>query len=535
MTIFYIVQAKLSAAVDGAALGAGRLIGTSANIEQVADLFLQANFRPVNYMGARELKAEITYTRPNFVQHIVTVAATVSVDRVFGHLYSGEGFQAVAANAVATRKDSRIVVVLDRSGSMSGQMTSLRGAAKDFTKSFVPNTDQLGLVVYDSSALVAYPRYPGAYSFDPTISGGPDEQFWDGEEEGATNCTSTDMVCSIGKMVSGGHTAMAEGMQLAFIELQKAHTRDAAKPGEEDRLNVVVLFTDGVPNVFPAYLNDPRHVTAGLDSSNSLKPYGAGLGQSPCTWNPDKWSPPTNMPAADPVGSTDPTKSTAMIGVIGAFINTFPNWVGAGISSRQSVDTNPAHTVDWLLKNPYGNPYPVIPNKGKALSGCLGATTGRGLNGPQPADNNSQYNLTDLKQIPATDAYGNSTDSTAYVYSKSYIRRGIAYNRNIVPTGSTGGYQLALTSWILVDNIANTIRSNPNMKTVVYTIGYEGSQSGGDSRVVDDLLLQRVANDPDAPGYNAAQQQGKFYRAKDEEAIGKAFTQIAAEVLRLAK
>src|SRR5262245_30626111 len=47
----YIVQGKLQAAVDGAALGAGRLLGTNANIPQIAEEFLSVNF-PTGYWGA---------------------------------------------------------------------------------------------------------------------------------------------------------------------------------------------------------------------------------------------------------------------------------------------------------------------------------------------------------------------------------------------------------------------------------------------------------------------------------------------------
>src|SRR2546421_12254615 len=45
VTMCYIVQAKLGAAVDGAALGAGRLLGTAAVPAEIGHEFLQANFR----------------------------------------------------------------------------------------------------------------------------------------------------------------------------------------------------------------------------------------------------------------------------------------------------------------------------------------------------------------------------------------------------------------------------------------------------------------------------------------------------------
>src|SRR5215469_13769647 len=44
-TLCYIVQTELSAAVDGAALGAGRLLSTNANPTDIATEYLNANFR----------------------------------------------------------------------------------------------------------------------------------------------------------------------------------------------------------------------------------------------------------------------------------------------------------------------------------------------------------------------------------------------------------------------------------------------------------------------------------------------------------
>src|SRR5215471_15510465 len=58
----YIVQSKLSAAVDGAALGAGRLIGTNANTQEIAGEFLHTNF-PQGYWGTINYNESVTYTR----------------------------------------------------------------------------------------------------------------------------------------------------------------------------------------------------------------------------------------------------------------------------------------------------------------------------------------------------------------------------------------------------------------------------------------------------------------------------------------
>src|SRR5215813_1631194 len=96
-TVAYIVQAKLSTAADGAALGAGRLLGTNANTEEIAREFVDANF-PTSYWGARNLQRNAQFTQ-NLSTKTVTINASVDVPlffmRIFGHDHS-----TVAVNAV---------------------------------------------------------------------------------------------------------------------------------------------------------------------------------------------------------------------------------------------------------------------------------------------------------------------------------------------------------------------------------------------------------------------------------------------------
>src|SRR5580704_16662899 len=68
-TRLYIVQSKLSAAVDGAALGAGRLLGTNANTTEIAGEFLNVNF-PAHYWNTNALQFNIVYTNNLGVQTI---------------------------------------------------------------------------------------------------------------------------------------------------------------------------------------------------------------------------------------------------------------------------------------------------------------------------------------------------------------------------------------------------------------------------------------------------------------------------------
>ena len=79
LSVLYVVQTRLSSAVDGAALGAGRLLGTSANSTEIAGEFLKANF-PVGFWGSYNLTPTITRT-DNISLHTIAVTATVQIGR----------------------------------------------------------------------------------------------------------------------------------------------------------------------------------------------------------------------------------------------------------------------------------------------------------------------------------------------------------------------------------------------------------------------------------------------------------------------
>src|SRR5690348_9572299 len=104
-TRLYIVQAKLSAAVDGAALGAGRLLGTAANTTEIANEFLNVNF-PSGYWGTRNLNPSISYTN-NLGTNTISVSATVDSPLLFARIF-GQNYSTVASAAVATRKNTRV-------------------------------------------------------------------------------------------------------------------------------------------------------------------------------------------------------------------------------------------------------------------------------------------------------------------------------------------------------------------------------------------------------------------------------------------
>lgn len=112
----------------------------------------------------------------------------------------GKSYAIVSTTATATRRDSRMVLVIDRSGSMTQVQRDGNTAIQDvvsyargFVQKFTPGTDQVGLVVFDGSAVVGYPTVrPWDETTTSLSTGGPDVSFL--ANNGASCC---DMVWQI--------------------------------------------------------------------------------------------------------------------------------------------------------------------------------------------------------------------------------------------------------------------------------------------------------------------------------------------------
>ena len=468
----YIVQAKLSGAVDGAALGAGRLLGTTANTTEIAGEFLNANY-PSGFWGTTNLTPNIQYTK-TFIMNKISVSATVNVPLMFMWLFGGRS-SAVAASAVATRKETRVELVIDRSGTMD-ELSSVKQLAAQFTEAFIPGYDEMGLVVYSNSGVVGYPT-TRPYNYSPTSAGGPDSSF---ETEPSGGCC--DMLDMIGDIGGGGFTNMSDGLALAYLELQKANHRDQ----DSTRLNAIVLFTDGFPNAVSMYANNP--------SSNSLK------SSSNCTNNPAT------------AGSLPAQMATQIVGWAGGG----PGVTGApsGLYFLASSDSNT--TTYWMQYAKVSNKYPDQSigsgNLKTAVAGCadLGAST---------------PNLGDLSQIPTTDYWGDSTnDGTAYKSSTSYS------GQTYTSTSPNIANNVGIAGWNATDTAGQRILNDTNLNVTIYVIGYSGS--GGNP---DTYLLKRLANTKDSSNYSTSWQVGQYVPASDQDGLAQAFQAVAASILRLAQ
>jgi len=557
LTILYTVQARLSAAVDGAALGAGRLLGTqtgtsAAATQHMAGEFFLANF-PAGYWSTPALtlaagdmsnSAANTYgvleTNPAPGSFRIAVVANVRVPLIFARVFNVNNAE-VATTAVATRRSSRIEYVLDRSGSMGALWSSLATNAIHYAGFASPGVDELGLVLFGSTGVVAYPNYTKPYPGYTTAgrngavpnTGGPDPSFIDlvadqARDGKASGCT--DMLCMMYQSVSGGATGMAEGLDLAYIELQKAHLRDLAADGQDGRMNTVVFFTDGVPNQVPVYANDPNH----LDWMLPDCPGNQAAGCTKCSYTP----------ATVFSGAND----NRMLFMAGPGTSAGQgNWTGP----YQLAETDTANTtLQWVKEtNPSGSgETPVNWTTTKATKGCTYASVVSG---------GYQY-WKEMAKLPSLDFYGTSTyprlaaqdPTTPGYYNTALSSTDLPKNpwpSTWTTTNVSNYYYWGVAAWTATDNIGYMMRTDANqtgrgdgssltdtnhhMPITIYTIGYTGNTG------VDDALLKRLANTTDATGYvsDGTQQVGKYYPASDTAGIGAAMGDIMSSVLRLAQ
>jgi Flp pilus assembly protein TadG len=498
-TLCYIVQTELAAAVDGAALGAGRLLSTNANASDIANEFLNANFRvgQAGFWGSYNLTPTITVQ--NGTTKSVTVNATVTIPLIFMRLIR-QNTAVVSATATATRRDARVELVIDRSGSMntsdgagSTVIADLVTYAQSFTQQFTNGYDEMGFVAFSGSGVVGYPTSPWPSPLAYNGAGGPDTSFND--------LTTNDMVHQISRVTAGGGTGMGDALALAYVEIQKAHVRDLAATGKDTKLSTVVLFTDGVPSATSVYLNR---------NSNSVIAGGSG-----CTHQTDTVSPTNPMYAYVVITGSPPYTSQSVY------------TTGGMIKQLASLDPGATHTSVWYMSNPSGDD--VLPSPTSPESGCA-----------------SWNGTTNLNAIPSSDKYGYSLNPNGNGYKLSSIVNGgaaSAYNGTAFSTTSpSNAYQWGLAGWSQVDNVAEAIRSDSNyvtrgdatpMAITIFTVGYTGN--GG----TDQGLLSKVANVKGCTFntyscYVNTEQSGLYVQASDKTQLANAFSTIATAILRLA-
>jgi Flp pilus assembly protein TadG len=218
----YVVKAQLSKAVDGAALGAARLLNSGDPRGEAVNIF-KSNF-PAGYMGVSSVTDPTSAA--NFFNlttnaatgvNVVTVQASAILPTTFMKLAN---FDQVTVGSLgqATRRMVDLSLVLDVSSSIGSQWPTVRDAARTFVDAFDAAHDRIALMTFSNGAMVL-DAMPSARGFN-----------------------KTQVMNDVPQNLPGGSTNTVEGIYRSWDELRSVPT------GQQSSLRIIVLFTDGASN-----------------------------------------------------------------------------------------------------------------------------------------------------------------------------------------------------------------------------------------------------------------------------------------------
>jgi hypothetical protein len=255
-------------------------------------------------------------------------------------------------------------------------------------------------------------------------------------------------------------------------------------------LNMIVFFTDGLPTAFSARF--PVKTVA--DTRYGATGYSCGTG-SEC-------SIPKSLCVDDNGRASTHSSWGTFAGKIGVIAAATPSSNSTG------------NTLGLLARttNSSSNGDPM--QTSSTLNGCAMITQ----------SNTWIHARRDLAYIPDTDINGLSTSGYRSVTRFSSGHSG--YPNRMRLDRPINIQNVAMN---LADNAAALARSHPSLIIVTYTLGL-GSNGG-----VDDVLLRRMANDPDSPIFDSTKPDGLYVYAASPAELNVAFARIASEILRLAQ
>lgn len=504
----YVVRTTLQSAVDGASLAAARALslGLSTAAQETsaknnAVNWFYANF-PNNYFGTKRTVMGpanvLVFDDPvNPLVRNVTVRATTDVPTYFMR-WLKFNWTTVSAIGNAARRDVNIMLVLDRSGSMTANnaCASMRSAAKLFTGQFANGRDRIGMLSYSDTVFI---HSPPVQNFQTVL--------------GYSNGTGTGTGL-IDTIACNDNTGIPAAVTIGYNEIYRQNL-----PGA---LNVLMFFTDGLPNTVVINTLQPgvaatsttgagsimRNLSTGNNSSGCQDSLGRALNSSTNrgNWvsNPRIWFP----------------------GVAWGSNSWLPNYPAGPIGAVGSGDT--LGSARWGIRRWYATSSANRYNQGTLASsvapGCHYLT-----NTSSSASPNFQN---DIGYLPEQDLFGNNL--TGY--------------RNPVRRNSDGRIRVDDTETMLnvafnaSDHAAERARTNPTIPTYVFVVGL-GGQTGSPPNY---QLLQRMANDPNPDLFNTparygayahkpSQFVGTFIFSSDASALSQAFLRISAMILRLSQ
>ncbi|MCW5983443.1 MAG: VWA domain-containing protein [Bryobacteraceae bacterium] len=455
----YAIKAKLSAAADAGALAAARSLSVGLTIQAQeasavarATAFFNANF-PDGFLQTSNKQVNVTVAQSAYRTRTVRVVATVTAPVFFMRIL---GFRnsTIGAEGTASRRDVNLILVLDRSQSMvnTSSLEPMKAAARQFVAQFANDRDRLGMITFGMTWLNAYPYRQNFKTSSPSLD------------------------TAIANIQGAGGTGTAQALSQAYLQLQAIN-----EPGS---LNLVVFFTDGLPNGLTANFPVKR-----LTDTR----YGYGADNYSSTSSTYSMAPSTCRDSSGRIYGQSGWNPGPKLGVIAATGNAV-DATGASFGVTVSAATSYSQS-----------------NEGVVIS-----------------DNNTcrfatdwSYVRRDIAYIPDQDYYGNNTRTT-YLSPEKYPS-GHAYAGYIRVDKPLA---IGRASKNAAADAARKMRQDPNLAIVIYCIG-EGD--------VDEDLLMRVANDPASTAHTSSEPEGLYVYAPDSTQLNQAFARIASEILRIAR
>lgn len=520
--IIYAVRSRLQASVDGAALAAARALVLGQTItsqestaRQNAVNWFYANFPNGTWattgtvMGTSNVAIDDTSV-PNLAK--IQITATTVVPTWFLK-YLNFSTTNLGVIGQSSRRDVVAMMVLDRSGSMTstvGACASLITAGKIFTGQFAAGRDRVGLISFSDNV---YIHSAPSTSFQTVL--------------GYTNSSGTG-TGELDTITCAGGTSTAMAMSVGFNELYQLNL-----PGA---FNTLLLETDGLPNTL--LQNSYNSALAGTNKTNLSN-------SSACKDKNNKTVAGGGFNNAAAIPQWTAANST----MLGSGSYAFPGAPGGTIPAgmvHEVYSSDPSqnsgnHYLILSFNGYYSNPTKYT------NSVYVSAATGCALNGGQTVY--SPYTTTDFAWFPSTDVFGNQLSPSNH----SAYQTGITTSGGNITVNWQNYHSGALNA---TDDVAYNMRTNATIPTTVYAIGLGGNTSSG-SDPPDFILLQRVANDPNAdlywatpsesgPQYPACsteptcityanQPQGVFAFSYSQAQLAAAFRSIASQVLRLSE
>ncbi|HZU27902.1 MAG TPA: vWA domain-containing protein [Bryobacteraceae bacterium] len=271
--IMFAVHSKLSAACDAAALAGARALVIGAdettqetNAKNTATEYMALNF-PAGYFGIAGVTGangagastidSLTIDTSVSHQRAVDIVSEVTVNTIFMR-WLGVNNLTMKSEAKAVRRDVNVVLVMDRSGSLSltGSCEPLKSAAENFVSQFALGRDNIGLVTFATASKMNPADFAPSTSFSSLTT------------------TISSISCS-------GGTSTALGLYNGYAQLINLGTAKTS-----GALNVILLFTDGYPTNITAVYPNGNPGSCFNTTGTLVTTFNIGTPSDPSTWHP---------------------------------------------------------------------------------------------------------------------------------------------------------------------------------------------------------------------------------------------------------